>query len=692
MTSPHRIPPYSAGKHQRHLGSLPHEPSSYESTRTDLSLDSNNIIIEDQWIVLGRIGQGSFGEVFEVRDLDTGRHYAIKREPMKTRHRQLGHENMMYDFLAGGIGIPQCHWHGQYDGFDCLVMDLLGPSLNQVRGSVSDMPLEVVVDLGCQMVSIMEHVHHRGVLYRDIKPENFLFGPKSFLPEPEMVETIDASGMPLLNYRTPTWQQLFEQVWPNKACAKLWLVDYGLATFWKDPDTGKVTSEPGKHMRNKIGTARYASINVHRGKAHSRRDDLESISYIILDLLLGTLPWTGIQAKNSKAGWDRMRQLKVDTFMMDLCAGLPEGVLRFIEYSRKLEFNDEPDYEKMRQFLHGSLPGGKYASLVRTPFGNTTKPAESYANEFQDPEFPRHPPVTLPGDTGASTQPPFTAQPIPGTQDDPMFTMDEDLAMQLNHTHLNPSTANRTHSPRTKLDPDHRHHRGSNAQQHEHRNTHHRTSLSSSYKDLLKRNKPKKVGWNTYKHDLQPWDPQTDWAKDEEETTDAASRSWGDDQPHRQWGDAPSNGNGDHGWASQLDVSSTHTDSIDQAWQQQQQPLATWGQAPASFNLQQTPQEPWMANTRDFGYSQPKPRHRSSQHPRSRISSSDSNHPSSNQNAHVTPPSSRHARPPSKNRNHSRRPSQNGNTNKTSASASSPLSSQLPPSSKPGRRPLSYQS
>ncbi|CEI96601.1 Putative CK1/CK1 protein kinase [Rhizopus microsporus] len=127
------------------------ECASFDSIRTDLSIGSKDVIVAEQWLVLGRIGEGSFGEVFEAEDIDTGRKYAIKREPLKMRHPQIKHESIIYDVLAGGPGIPQCHWHGQHDEFDCIVIDLLGPNLNQLKEVTTKLPVDVVIDFGCQM-------------------------------------------------------------------------------------------------------------------------------------------------------------------------------------------------------------------------------------------------------------------------------------------------------------------------------------------------------------------------------------------------------------------------------------------------------------------------------------------------------------------------------------------------------------
>ncbi|KAI8983581.1 kinase-like domain-containing protein [Pilobolus umbonatus] len=347
------------------------ECASFDSNRTDLSINSRDVIIAEQWVVLGRIGEGSFGEVFEAEDIVTNRRYAIKRESLKMHHPQIKHESIIYDVLAGGPGIPQCHWHGQHDGFDCIVIDLLGPNLNQLREVTRPFPIEVVIEMGCQILNILEHIHKKGLVYRDVKPDNFLFPANCQLPEPEMVEVPDDHGMPHIKYVNPTCEEVFRR-W-NNPCPKLYVVDFGLTTWWRNPNTDKPYPETKRNMKNKTGTARYASLNVHRGKPHSRRDDIESLGYLLLDLIFGTLPWTGIQARNSRAGWDRMKQIKEDTFMDELCAGLPRGFLSFIEYSRSLKFLDEPNYDLLRQFLQGSLNGGEYSTITKSPFGGHTE-------------------------------------------------------------------------------------------------------------------------------------------------------------------------------------------------------------------------------------------------------------------------------------------------------------------------------
>jgi serine/threonine protein kinase len=328
---------------------------SLDSIHTDLSNESRDVIIGEQWLVLSKIGEGSFGEVFEAEDVYTGRHYAIKREPLNTPMLQLKHESIMYDVIQGGRGMPQCQWFGEHDNFACIVMDLLGPSLKDVCQAVSHVPLRYIIEWGCQIVDMLEHIHSRGLVYRDVKPENFLFSVQCTLP--------DNNGS---SYETmkPSCEQLFES-WGTKP--DLFVVDFGLATWWRDPTTDKPYPQCKRRIKHKTGTARYASLNVHRGKLHARRDDIESLGYLLLDLALGSLPWTGIKAKNSKTGWDRMRDLKEDIALDQLCYGLPLGLLEFVESARRLRFGDTPDYDNLRRLLCGSKPGGEFSKLVGTP-------------------------------------------------------------------------------------------------------------------------------------------------------------------------------------------------------------------------------------------------------------------------------------------------------------------------------------
>lgn len=151
----------------------------------------------------------------------------------------------------------------------------------------------------------------------------------------------------------------------------LYAVDFGLATWWRNPKTKKPYSECKKPIKYKTGTARYASLNVHRGRTHARRDDMESLGYLLLDLLLGgELPWSGVTARTSKAGWDRLKAIKEDILLQDMCLGLPHGIMDYIDYTRRLRFGDRPDYDYLRRLLRGCNETGPFSKLV-TPHPHT---------------------------------------------------------------------------------------------------------------------------------------------------------------------------------------------------------------------------------------------------------------------------------------------------------------------------------
>ncbi|KAI9265584.1 kinase-like domain-containing protein [Sporodiniella umbellata] len=341
----------------------------YETKKQSaLSGIDNQVIIADRWNILGRIGKGSFGEVFEAKEEKTKKKYAIKREPCRMKKPQVRHEYELYQLFRDIPGIPKCYWNGHFEEFDCIAMDLLGPSLGELKEATLTMSIPFVVEIGCQMISLMEAIHNQGYVYRDIKPSNFLFSADFILPEPKALEVQEG-----IECQYPSCEEVFG-AWAQKP--QLFLIDFGLAKRWQDPENGQHLIEVRKAHKKKAGTARYASLNVHRNQMHTRRDDMESIGYLLLDLIVGGLPWAGIQAQRSQMGWDRIKKIKEDIFLEDFYAGLPQGFLKYMEHTRHLKFAQKPDYSLFRSFLTGSLPQGPYAELIPSPLASQTEKKE----------------------------------------------------------------------------------------------------------------------------------------------------------------------------------------------------------------------------------------------------------------------------------------------------------------------------
>lgn len=261
---------------------------------------------------LGRkIGSGSFGDIYLGTNIPTGEEVAIKLESMKTRHPQLEYEWRLYKLLQGKVGIPNIRYFGKEGDYNILVMDLLGPSLEDLFNFCQrKFTLKTVLMLADQMLTRLEYLHTKNFLHRDIKPDNFLIG---------------------LGAR--------ENI--------VYMIDFGLSKRYRDPRTR--THIPYKEKKSLTGTARYASINTHIGIEQSRRDDLESLGYVLMYFNRGSLPWQGLAARNKKEKYEKIKDKKINTKIETLCAEYPDCFTKYLSYCRNLRFVDEPDYSMLRR-------------------------------------------------------------------------------------------------------------------------------------------------------------------------------------------------------------------------------------------------------------------------------------------------------------------------------------------------------
>uniref|UniRef100_A0A8C7FA89 non-specific serine/threonine protein kinase n=1 Tax=Oncorhynchus kisutch TaxID=8019 RepID=A0A8C7FA89_ONCKI len=261
---------------------------------------------------LGRkIGSGSFGDIYLGANIATGEEVAIKLECVKTKHPQLHIESKFYKMMQGGVGIPSIKWCGAEGDYNVMVMELLGPSLEDLFNFCSrKFSLKTVLLLADQMISRIEYIHSKNFIHRDVKPDNFLMGL-------------------------------------GKKGNLVYIIDFGLAKKYRDARTHQHI--PYRENKNLTGTARYASINTHLGIEQSRRDDLESLGYVLMYFNLGSLPWQGLKAATKRQKYERISEKKMSTPIEVLLSVWAFST--YLNFCRSLRFDDKPDYSYLRQLF-----------------------------------------------------------------------------------------------------------------------------------------------------------------------------------------------------------------------------------------------------------------------------------------------------------------------------------------------------
>ncbi|CAL1704733.1 unnamed protein product [Somion occarium] len=279
------------------------------------SSGSSNNIVGVHYRVGKKIGEGSFGVIFEGVNLLNSQTVAIKFEPRKAEAPQLRDECRSYRILAGMPGIPQIYHFGQEGLHNILVIDLLGPSLEDLFDMCGrKFSIKTVCMAARQMITRVQTIHEKNLIYRDIKPDNFLIGRPG-----------------------------------TKNANVIHVVDFGMAKQYRDPKTKQHI--PYRERKSLSGTARYMSINTHLGREQSRRDDLESLGHVFMYFLRGSLPWQGLKAATNKQKYEKIGEKKQTTSIKDLCAGFPEEFGIYLNYVRKLGFEETPDYDFLRELF-----------------------------------------------------------------------------------------------------------------------------------------------------------------------------------------------------------------------------------------------------------------------------------------------------------------------------------------------------
>ena len=288
----------------------------------DLFLKEYKIIFK-KYKPIKKIGEGSFGNVYSTIRLKDKSVFAMKTEKIDTKKKMLESEAYTLYTLQNGFGIPKLITYGHNKDYNILIETLLGDSLEnifikrQLKCNIID-----VCAVGIQILDRLEWIHSKNLIYRDIKPENFLVG----INDPNVI----------------------------------YVIDFGLCKKYR-------SSKTGKHILPKVGRKfngnfKFSSSYTIRGKEPSRRDDIISLGYMLIYLIKKELPWDYIYKENklTKSKYFELVSLKDTNAYGILFKDLPSEFKEFIQYAENLKFDEDPNYSYLHSILNKIIVVNNY--------------------------------------------------------------------------------------------------------------------------------------------------------------------------------------------------------------------------------------------------------------------------------------------------------------------------------------------
>jgi len=273
-------------------------------------------LINHKYKIIEKIGEGSFGSIYKGKNIRTNEELAIKIEPIDSNLKLLKNESIIYQYLSNTSGIPSIKWYGRDEENYYMVISLLGKSLQEIKNKYKIFSLKSTLLVGIKIITLLKTIHEKGLLHRDVKPDNFLFALNN-----------------------------------NK---EIYIIDFGFCRSYINHETNKHISI--KKTNNLIGTQTYASINAHDYIELSRRDDIESLFYMLIYFCCGSLEWQNINidTNNTSDKNQFIKQMKIKMIEKP-STNIPSPIIKCIKLVRLLAFEEKPNYSEYIKILESTL-------------------------------------------------------------------------------------------------------------------------------------------------------------------------------------------------------------------------------------------------------------------------------------------------------------------------------------------------
>lgn len=275
------------------------------------------MILDNKYKVLEKIGSGNFGNIYKGENVRTKENVAIKIELKNNilNFNSLKLEANIYNYLKNSNGFPKMKYYNSNEFYSFLVLELLDLNLSKFIELNNNnyeyfLDINIIKDLGIQMINLIEFLHNKFIIHRDIKPENFLFGLKN-------------------------------------NSSKLYLIDFGLSqNYYVDGEHIKQ-----KEISNIIGSLNFVSLKIHERINPSRRDDIESIIYILLNLYYGKILWDNNINENINMNENMIYNFKKNLRLDNFDESIINDLITILKIIDNYNFYESPNYDLIKEII-----------------------------------------------------------------------------------------------------------------------------------------------------------------------------------------------------------------------------------------------------------------------------------------------------------------------------------------------------